>query len=154
MKRIRYVSQFSTPMTHEELKDLAEVSARNNRVLGITGILVASGELFYQLIEGPDDVVDSMYGAILTDERHRNVLTLSAEQGDLSRLCPDWDMQHVDLRHQPSAESELAKANLDAIFKLHHVLSGMVTALEDFTWQGLMDAAVAGTLDGQGSEGK
>lgn len=143
MKRIRYVSQFSTPMTHDELEDLAEVSARNNHVLGITGILVASGELFYQLIEGPDDAVDSVFGAILTDDRHRNVLTLSAEQGELTRLCPDWNMQHVDLAYEHSAKAELAKASLDAIFKLHHVLSGLVTALEDYTWQGLLDAAVS-----------
>lgn len=142
MKRIRYVSQFSTALSEEELEVLAEISASNNSEKGITGLLVASGQVFYQLIEGPDWEIDRLYATILEDPRHRNVVTLSVEQGSLARLCPDWHMQVVDLNADVSAHSELAKASLDAIVQLQATLAGMVSALEEYTWKGILEVSM------------
>lgn len=152
MKRIRYISQFSRALAHEELEELARVSAENNRKDGITGMLVASGELFFQLIEGPAERIDEVYARILSDARHQNVLTLSVEQGNFGRLCPDWAMQQFDLNDEVSGRSELAKSILGNIFHLHKVVSDMVDTLEQFTWRELLE--VSGELTGSASSAR
>ena len=67
-------------------------------------MLVASGELFFQLIEGPDAAIDALFARIIADDRHRNVTIVGVEQGDVRRMCPDWSYgpTGVLIRQPPS----------------------------------------------------
>ncbi|PLX97785.1 MAG: hypothetical protein C0623_14420 [Desulfuromonas sp.] len=97
MKRIRYVSSMAKPFTEDEVQKLVELAQKHNKQKGITGMLVAAGNKFYQLIEGPGGAIDALYKRIEKDPRHTDVKLLSAESGDMDRLYPNWSMLKVDL---------------------------------------------------------
>ena len=130
MRRVRYISDFAVPLSPEEVAEIARVSAANNARDGITGMLIASGSLFFQLIEGPDDAVDALLRRILADRRHRNVMLLGDERGDLPRQCPDWAMKKVDLSLESAVRSEPLRAILEASTAQYRILRELVTTLE------------------------
>jgi hypothetical protein len=140
MKRIRYVSEFTTELSREELDELIEVSAANNRRDGITGVLVASGKVFFQLIEGPDEAIDACYDRILKDPRHTRVHALGAEQGDLERLCPDWAMNKVDLSREAETSFEALRALLNVISQQRDLIEELTKVLERVMWRELIEA--------------
>ena len=130
MRRIRYVSEFATPLSPAEVDEIALVSAENNARDGITGLLVASGNLFFQLLEGPDEAVEALLRRILGDRRHRNVMLLGDEHGDLRRQCPDWAMKKVDLSLESTVRSEPLRAVLEAATIQYRLLNELVATLE------------------------
>lgn len=89
-KRLIYRSQpfgFDRSM----LAGILSAARRNNPQMGITGALVCRHDLYLQLIEGPADMIDTLYARILADDRHANVeLLLSEDMGE--RLFPNWAM--------------------------------------------------------------
>lgn len=97
LKRLRYVSQFRQDFTRPELDELVRQAAGKNRGLGITGILMTSGRLFFQIIEGPPAAIDRLYETICADDRHKDVLLLGVEPDASARLFPDWSMRRMDL---------------------------------------------------------
>ena len=113
MRRIHYISEFADSLSPEDVEEITRVSAANNARDGITGMLMASGQLFFQLIEGPDEAVDALYNRILGDRRHKNVMVLGDERGDLQRQCPDWAMRKVDLSLDAAVRSEPLKVILE-----------------------------------------
>lgn len=52
--------------------------SRNAR-LGVTGVLVATEHHFAQLLEGPEDAIETLMASIAHDERHRDVKVLRSE---------------------------------------------------------------------------
>jgi len=72
-KRIRYVSELTSELSAEELDELARISDENNRRDSLTGVLVASGRVFFQLLEGPDGAVDACFERIRIAQQ-RNVI--------------------------------------------------------------------------------
>ncbi len=115
MKRIKYVSRFSREMERREIDELVARAAAKNEKLGVTGILMGSGRLFFQVIEGPSKNVDRLYESIAGDDRHRDVLLLDVEHDVAERHFPDWSMRRVGL--DPGAEERLRPARelLDAL---------------------------------------
>jgi hypothetical protein len=142
MRRIRYVSELAEALTPEDVEAIARVSEANNTRDGITGMLMASGQLFFQLVEGPDDAVDALYRRILADRRHRNVMVLGDERGDLTRQCPDWAMKKVDLSLDAAVRSEPLKAILEASAAQFRILKQLVSTLERSMWRQLIEAEV------------
>lgn len=140
MRRIRYVSELDGSLTPEDVEEIARVSEANNARDGITGMLMASGRLFFQLVEGPDEAVDALYRRILSDRRHRNVMVLGDERGDLTRQCPDWAMKKVDLSPDAAVRSEPLKAILEASAAQFRILKDLVSTLERAMWRQLIDA--------------
>lgn len=150
MKRLRYISSFAQPMDHEAIDDLVQEARANNERDEITGILVAAGDLFFQIIEGPDDKVDALFARISVDSRHYQVLLLSSEQGEFGRLCPDWAMQKVDLTSAAIERAEPARALLRMAYGQRQLVDEAVAALESFTWRAFIDAemeALSGEAD-------
>ena len=135
MKRIKYISRFATHMSARDIERIAAQSAANNRKLGITGLLVASGGVFFQVIEGPDAAVDEIYSRILRDKRHQDVLTLRVEAGSLPRLFPDWEMRKIDLDTATELRLEPMKAIIQAIIRQSETTTLLTTALERAVWQ-------------------
>jgi hypothetical protein len=89
-----------------DLRELVQKSAEHNRAAGITGLLLLSGDRFLQVLEGPADTVNRLFGRIVRDKRHRDVRLLSFEQiGPV--YFDDWSMHLVDLFDLPKAPREL-----------------------------------------------
>ena len=140
MRRIHYISEFADSLSSEVIESITRVSAANNARDGITGMLMASGQLFFQLIEGPDEAVDALYDRILGDHRHRNVMVLGDERGDLQRQCPDWAMKKVDLSLDTAVRSEPLKVILEVSVAQFRILRDLVSTLERAMWRQLIEA--------------
>lgn len=97
MKRITYISRFARDLSAREIQQLGEVAAQNNRRDGITGVLVCSAGVFFQIIEGEDEKIDGLFERIRRDERHQHVLCLKTEFDVPRRAFPDWSMKIFNL---------------------------------------------------------
>ncbi|HWD40590.1 MAG TPA: BLUF domain-containing protein [Fimbriimonas sp.] len=75
-----YVSTAFHPMSDSELVSLLETSRRTNVEAGISGVLIYCDGCFLQVIEGPAEVVDSLFESISKDRRHHSVTQLVYEE--------------------------------------------------------------------------
>jgi hypothetical protein len=92
-------------MPNDELRRLVRQASDNNRELGITGLLLLSGDAFLQVLEGPADAVNRLFGQIMRDDRHREVHLIAFEQiGPF--YFDDWNMHLVDLFDLPAEPRE------------------------------------------------
>ncbi|MBM4371977.1 MAG: BLUF domain-containing protein [Deltaproteobacteria bacterium] len=135
LKRIRYVSEFSRQMSAADLEQLTARSAASNAEVGITGVLVATGSMFFQVLEGDPARVDELFARISGDGRHRQVLVLEVEQGDLARLFPGWPMRKLDLSDESVQRLGSVRAILKAIHAQRIVMQNLRGALEQAVWQ-------------------
>lgn len=104
--RLVYKSDTSWDLlSNEILRYLAIKAEDNNRSLSISGLLILSGENFLQVLEGPSDAVNALYGKILQDDLHRKVTLISYEQ-IASRNFEDWSMRVVELDDLPMSSRE------------------------------------------------
>lgn len=71
-------------------------SRQYNPALGITGILCYGGGVFLQAIEGGRMAVSDLYGHILKDTRHKDVVLLNFEE-ITERRFGGWTMGTVNL---------------------------------------------------------
>ncbi len=99
--RLIYRSTVSDKLiANETLRDLVQRSSESNKAAGITGLLLLSGDQFLQVLEGPSDAVNALFGRIIRDKRHRDVRLLTFEPiGDT--YFDDWNMYLVDLFDLP-----------------------------------------------------
>ncbi|MBK1725098.1 BLUF domain-containing protein [Thiocystis violacea] len=95
-----------TFITNEALRALVSKSAENNRALGVTGLLVLSGDQFLQVLEGPDEAVNDLYARIIHDARHHHLRLISYEP-IAENYFDDWGMSLVDLYDLPKAAREI-----------------------------------------------
>lgn len=129
VKRIRYVSRFESPLSEADIQAIGEQSQRNNERLGLTGVLMASGGLFYQVLEGPAEAVDEVYRKIVEDGRHTDLLLLSTETG-VDRLFPTWSMQTINLDAASHVRLFPLKALIMAVFEQTRLAEQMMWAIE------------------------
>lgn len=100
MQALVYVSVASQLPRPRSIDAIVATANRVNPKLGITGMLLWSDIRFAQLIEGPADSLDLLYGRLLVDPRHHDLKLLS--RWDIaSRLFPDWAMasRRLNPRH-------------------------------------------------------
>jgi hypothetical protein len=138
MKRVRYISRFSADLKPQDIDQIVATSHQNNPKRKVTGMLVASGDLFYQLLEGPKEEIDSLYALISKDPRHEQVLLLESEVGNFERICPDWAMQKVDLSLKSAAETAPITALLEMICVQRRMAEKALKTLDEYTWEGLL----------------
>ena len=134
MKRIKYISRFARLFTSEDLTKLGEEFKKNNQKNDITGVFMASGDLFFQIIEGPAEKVDELMTKIQQDSRHRDVLVLNVEEDKDTRIFPDWSMRKVDLSAQASLENNTLKAVLETIFQQKRLITNLTDTVERSIW--------------------
>lgn len=135
LKRIKYVSEFSRELGRDEIDSLVNQAAENNKELDITGILVASGKMFFQIIEGPAKNIDMVYARILKDDRHHKVLLLNSEWGVKNRIFPDWSLKKVDLESGARSRMELLRVILDSIVETRTRLNVLTSTFERAIWE-------------------
>lgn len=131
MLSIVYVSSESRPLTEFDLDALLSTSRLNNQRLGVTGVLLYRHGQFLQLIEGPDDGVLKIYGAIEQDTRHQQVRKI-CEESIVAREFPNWSMSYPPVidgfaPHRPGLDQYLSylRRNLQDI-EAHASMARMV----------------------------
>lgn len=80
----------------------------------ISGALICRGDLYLQLLEGPEEAVDAAFERIKRDNRHLEVRLLSRRL-ITQRLFPGWAMRHDPARswmwtHQEVMEGAVERA--------------------------------------------
>lgn len=73
------------------LDDIAAASSRQNAACGVSGVLLAAGGRFLQVLEGSREAVMQIYGAISTDTRHHD-LRIIETRIVASRQFQDWSL--------------------------------------------------------------
>lgn len=86
-----YSSQTRYPWDAEALKELLQVSVKNNKSAGITGMLIYLKNTFIQLLEGEYKAVNNLYEKITRDPRHERAVILLEGQIE-TRNFKDWYM--------------------------------------------------------------
>ncbi len=95
--RLIYASRSAGPITDQVIEDVLITSQDNNSNAGITGVLcVCDGNIFMQALEGGRDEVNRLYGRVIHDTRHTDVMLL--EYAEIAeRSFTNWRMGRVDL---------------------------------------------------------
>ncbi len=103
--RLVYVSQARPNLGYPDLFDIMEKSERNNKPVGLTGLLCFGDGWFLQVLEGHRLAVSQTYNRIVGDPRH-----LNAELLDFSPIAQrdflDWSMKAIQIG-QEKAEREI-----------------------------------------------
>ena len=141
LKRIKYISRFSRALSSEEVEELGRQAADKNQSLDITGVLMAGGGFFFQIIEGPKEAVDSIYDAIAADVRHQQVLLLATQDGVRDRMFPGWAMKRVNLDREANAHMETLRALLPIAFEQRRQVDELTATIERAIWQEFMTRA-------------
>lgn len=93
------------------LDDILTVSRRNNIRDGITGTLICRADLFLQLIEGPDAVLQALYARITADDRHMDIDCFISRVAT-ERMFPKWAMRDDPPRSWMWSQAEVAEGAL------------------------------------------
>jgi len=134
LKRLKYLSRQTRPMTRAEIDEIVATARQCNAERAITGALVATGNVFFQILEGPADAVDLVFAKIRADVRHADVICLAEQLECEGRLFPLWRMERVALEGTPASAAieeklrELARSDGAARYDLTRELSRMIAA--------------------------
>jgi hypothetical protein len=88
------------------------VSRRNNARDGVTGALICRGDLYLQLLEGPQEMVERAFQRIEWDRRHLEVKLLS-RRNVTERLFPGWAMRDDPARSWMWTQEEVNAGAVD-----------------------------------------
>jgi hypothetical protein len=88
---LTYVSEPAQGMSFLGLMRLLYHSYLRNLRLDITGALIFENNQFGQVIEGPEDVIESLWEKIQQDDRHKNI-RLIERKSISSRSFQKWTM--------------------------------------------------------------
>jgi hypothetical protein len=91
MRRLLYISTSRTLTSPLELGRILRVSRSRNAAVGITGLLVAGGHRFLQVLEGPAGAVLQTFARIREDPRHYAAVVL-VDQPITERNFAKWSM--------------------------------------------------------------
>ena len=93
-----YVSRGQQPCGTQQLRDLLAQARQKNARLGVTGLLLHTAGHFFQVIEGPQAVLQGLFATIQTDSRHAQVVKI-IDEPIAARAFQDWTMAFADLTH-------------------------------------------------------
>ncbi len=110
IKQLVYISKATVPFTSASLKELTDLSNRNNEKLNVTGCMVYASGYFLQLLEGSDEKVDGLYRKIEKDTRHKGTkLLLESSIDEEKRLFSTWFMTSFNVDTRADFPEELKK---------------------------------------------
>ncbi len=93
--RLLYASR-AVDVSPAALDSILSTGRAHNTSSGITGILCYGGGMFLQALEGGRMAVNTLYGHILRDPRHKDVVLLHYEE-ILERRFGGWTKGQVNL---------------------------------------------------------
>ncbi|MEW7315016.1 diguanylate phosphodiesterase [Buttiauxella gaviniae] len=100
---IIYRSHICKDISLHSLKDMVAAANLKNDHADVTGILLFNGTHFFQLLEGPEESVLSIYHHICQDKRHYNVVELLYDYAPARRFGKTG-MELFDLREHDREE--------------------------------------------------
>lgn len=110
LSRLIYKSTATAEVVpNRTLRDIEEQASAANSEKGITGLLVLTGNVFLQVLEGSAQDLTALFGKIIADERHRAV-ELVTFQPIGGRCFEEWSMRTVDLYDLPGERRALMAA--------------------------------------------
>lgn len=139
LKRLTYISRAADGLSPGEIDSIGEISRRNNRQVGLTGVLFSVQNIFYQTLEGEAREVDRCYERILKDPRHNRIFCLKMEDPAPERWFPEWDMKTValDAETQPLAvalrhvlDTLVYNHDIFEIYAPHRIVEAMRSGLD------------------------
>ena len=104
MYRLVYMSKAAHKMDDRELDQISTVARTNNAKIDVTGLLVYVGDTFFQVLEGPQPAVESVYNKVFEDDRHHRARILQ-QRVVTCRRFPDWTMGFCRL-HETDENTE------------------------------------------------
>jgi len=124
---ISYVSTASE-LSDFQIKELMHSTKLKNEELGITGILMHSGQNFFQIIEGEKTTIKETYTKIQKDLRHFNLIKIfdrQINQPSFSGFQNSYTLIHkeknyLDLEQFLKAEKSYNPKNFKSISYLAH----------------------------------
>jgi len=93
--RLLYASRATDP-TCTAVDEILAQCRQFNPISGVTGILCYGGGIFLQAIEGGRMAISDLYGHILKDPRHKDVVLLHYEEIS-ERRFGGWTMGQVNM---------------------------------------------------------
>lgn len=94
--RLLYVSRALDPNDNIATQSILDSARAHNMSNGITGILCYGGGIYLQAIEGGRQPVNELYGHIVRDPRHKDVVLLDYQE-ITERRFGGWTMGQVNL---------------------------------------------------------
>ena len=122
MKRIMYISTIRSPLSDEEIRAIGQVASRNNKQVGVTGILIAVHDFFFQILEGDESTLDRLVEKIRQDRRHKDLKVLNAESDIAERMFPIWNMRTIRLDEANGVILQAIRMMLQNITQSHRVI--------------------------------
>ncbi|WAT02444.1 diguanylate phosphodiesterase [Rouxiella chamberiensis] len=110
LSTIIYRSHLSDDVQPDILPGLVAKATKLNALYGVTGILLFDGSHFFQLLEGPEEGVNTIYNRICQDDRHNNLVELMRDYAPARRFG-NVGMELFDL--QQYDEDSVLEAVLD-----------------------------------------
>lgn len=104
-----YISTAQPGLPPQAPAEILRISQRNNRLVGVTGMLMFDATRFLQALEGDETAVRTTYERIRGDARHRGVVMLS-DRKIASREFGSWDMAFEDHMGSPAARTLIEQA--------------------------------------------
>lgn len=98
-----YTSAASHPFSPDELMALLRDARDSNERTGVTGMLLYSGETFFQVLEGSAPVIDALYARIRQDSRHHQTVAIVREP-IARRAFAEWSMGYAPLDDREATE--------------------------------------------------
>jgi hypothetical protein len=100
--RLLYASRPAEQNVCDVVQSILQQSHAHNPQNGITGVLCHTEQVFIQVLEGGREAVNALYGHILRDPRHKDVVLLDYEEIQERRYA-GWTMGQVNMsRVNPS----------------------------------------------------
>lgn len=130
MIRLLYISTARERHSRAALENILRVSRRNNAAANVTGLLIAGGNRFLQVLEGPEQDVQNTYDRIRLDARHRAPVILKREPIE-ERAFGAWSMGF-----QPGGSRTLPASDVNG------QLAALVESIEDVTLRAYFDGFV------------
>jgi hypothetical protein len=110
LSRLIYKSTATAEViSNRTLRDIEEQASAANTEKGITGLLVLTGNIFLQVLEGAPRDVTALFGNIIGDKRHRDVELVTFQPIGV-RCFDEWSMRTVDLYDLPGDRRGLMAA--------------------------------------------
>ena len=91
MRQIVYFSTAAESQSEADIADIVAASYRHNVCDGITGLLVAGGHRFLQVVEGGVAPLEALLGRLRRDRRHVG-LTVLVDRPIASRSFASWSV--------------------------------------------------------------
>ena len=95
-----YISAATVPFSQHDLKLLLKKARTNNKKFNVSGMLIYHEGSFFQVLEGPEEAVLSIYDIISDDPRHDEVQLLLRQMVE-ERSFADWSMGFVNTEDEP-----------------------------------------------------